>query len=137
MVLLNPFRVIKNQTASNSVPLLQAGKKGSEARRAKNRSFGFAQDRLPSPPRQSITPLLHYSSTPGFLYVGASRSSATKHMRLFSQLLRDIHDLSKVLKIVLQISAELGAYDEIRLELKLFKLAAHAFHRAPFAQRRR
>jgi hypothetical protein len=27
MVLLNPFRVIKNQTASNSVPLLQAVKK--------------------------------------------------------------------------------------------------------------
>jgi hypothetical protein len=67
MVLLNPFRVIKNQTASNSVPLLQAGKKGSEARRAKNRSFDFRSGQAPiSSEIQSITPILHHSSTPGF-----------------------------------------------------------------------
>jgi hypothetical protein len=45
-------------------------KKTSEARRAINRSFGLAQDRLPEPGPEiemldkCITPLLHHSITP-------------------------------------------------------------------------
>jgi hypothetical protein len=58
-----------NSVLKNSVHRLL--KKISEARRAKNRSFGFRSGQA----RRSVLSQ----------YVGARRLSATKHMRLFQQ----------------------------------------------------
>jgi hypothetical protein len=46
--------------------------------------------------------------------------------------LRRIHDLPKVLQIILQLRAELGADDKVRLELKLSELTAQPFIALPF-----
>src|SRR4029434_3508633 len=45
--------------------------------------------------------------------------------RMAQITLRRIHDLPKVLQVILQLRAELGAHDKVRLELKLSELAAH------------
>ena len=44
-----------------------------------------------------------------------------------------IQDFTKILNVVLQLGAEFGSNDEVRLKLKFFEPAAHAFHGAALA----